>query len=223
MACPSAEGNGGEGLQRICRAACVFDVRISRGARAPWARLGARPVTIRACAAGIPLLIVTRRRRRLHPSSRATEGDRVPIAYWCILIAGLFPYLVVALAKRSGDGYDNADPRNLDNLLDGSRYRAHMAHLNSFEAFGFFAISVIVGCQLNGGPHPVIDFLGRAVGDEPGAVRGRLSGRPADPSHQRLVGGFHPQPRHLHLQPVGAAGPAIAARRPPPRPAHFPG
>ncbi len=83
----------------------------------------------------------------------------MPIAYWCILIAGVFPYAVVALAKRSGDGYDNADPRNVENLLEGSRYRAHMAHLNSFEAFGFFAVSVIVAGQLNGGPHPVLDLL----------------------------------------------------------------
>ena len=33
------------------------------------------------------------------------------IAYWCVLIAALLPYLWVAVAKASGERYDNRDPR----------------------------------------------------------------------------------------------------------------
>jgi len=71
------------------------------------------------------------------------------IAYWCVLLAGLMPYLWVSYAKFAGRGYNNRAPREFLAKLDGVRARAHWAHLNAFEAFPFFAIGIVI-CQLAG-------------------------------------------------------------------------
>jgi len=65
------------------------------------------------------------------------------IAYWCILIAALLPYLYAVLAK-TGKGYSNHTPREYLLQTEGWRKRANWAQLNSFEAFPFFAAAVIV-------------------------------------------------------------------------------
>ncbi len=71
------------------------------------------------------------------------------LAYSCLLLAGLMPYLWVGYAKFTGRGYDNHAPRDFLAKLDGARARANWAHQNAFEAFPFFAVGVIV-CQLAG-------------------------------------------------------------------------
>lgn len=72
------------------------------------------------------------------------------IAYWCVLIAALLPYLWVAVAKASGKRYDNRDPRGWQTHQDNPRCNAaYAAHLNAFEAFAPFAAGV-VGAQITG-------------------------------------------------------------------------
>ena len=66
-------------------------------------------------------------------------------AYWCILIAALLPYLWVAIAKQSGQRYDNRDPRSWIARQDNPRVlRANAAQLNAFEAFAPFAAAVLM-------------------------------------------------------------------------------
>ncbi|MBX9401385.1 MAPEG family protein [Lysobacter sp. BMK333-48F3] len=71
-------------------------------------------------------------------------------AYWCLLIAALLPYLWVAVAKGTGQRYDNRDPRGWQARQDHPRsIAAYAAHLNAFEAFAPFAAGVI-GAQMAG-------------------------------------------------------------------------
>lgn len=83
------------------------------------------------------------------------------VAMWCVLAAGLMPYLFTAIAKVSGERYNNRDPRGWQARLSGLPARAHAAHLNSFEAFPFFAAAVIVA-QLAQAPQPRVDALALA-------------------------------------------------------------
>ena len=73
------------------------------------------------------------------------------IAYWCVLIAAVMPVFLVGFAKRAGGGYNNSDPRNLDNLGSDRQRRAWAAHQNAFEAFPFFAVAVVVATTQNAG------------------------------------------------------------------------
>jgi len=66
------------------------------------------------------------------------------IAFSCVLIAAIMPYLLVGYAKFSTKGYDNGCPREFLDKLQGRPKRAHYAQLNSFEAFGAFAAGVII-------------------------------------------------------------------------------
>lgn len=67
------------------------------------------------------------------------------LAYWCILIAALLPYLWVSIAKASGERYDNRNPRTWQARQDNPRsQRANAAQLNAFEAFAPFAASVLM-------------------------------------------------------------------------------
>lgn len=67
------------------------------------------------------------------------------IAYLCILIAALLPYVWVAISKASGQRFDNRDPRGWMAKQDNPRvHRANAAQLNAFEAFAPFAASVLM-------------------------------------------------------------------------------
>jgi len=66
-------------------------------------------------------------------------------AYWCILAAALLPYVWVAVAKASGERYDNRDPRGWLARQDAPRtVRGAAAQLNAFEAFAPFAAGVLM-------------------------------------------------------------------------------
>lgn len=80
------------------------------------------------------------------------------IAYWCVLVAGIFPYIFTALAKAKGLDFDNHSPREYLNNLTGWRKRANWIQINSFEAFPFFAVAVIIA-SLNHAPSNKIDIL----------------------------------------------------------------
>ena len=72
------------------------------------------------------------------------------IAYWCILIAALLPYLWVFIAKQSGERYNNHDPRVWQEKQTNPRSRrANAAQLNGFESFPAFVAGVLMA-QLAG-------------------------------------------------------------------------
>ena len=67
------------------------------------------------------------------------------IAYWCILIAAVLPFVWVGVAKSGAPGYNNKDPRGWVAKQDSYHVRnAYGAHLNAFEAFAPFAASVLM-------------------------------------------------------------------------------
>jgi uncharacterized MAPEG superfamily protein len=70
------------------------------------------------------------------------------IAFWCVLAAGLLPYVFVGYGKSGG--VDNSSPRVAEAALSGVRQRAYWAHLNGFEAFPLFAAAVIINHLLRG-------------------------------------------------------------------------
>jgi uncharacterized MAPEG superfamily protein len=81
------------------------------------------------------------------------------IALWCVLAAGLLPYLFVIIGKSSG--VDNHSPRVTEAALTGVRQRAVWAHLNGFEAFPLFAAAVIINHLLRG-PNAIANQLALA-------------------------------------------------------------
>jgi len=72
------------------------------------------------------------------------EGLPMTIAFWCIFIAGVLPYLCAGMAKWGFQNFDNHNPRQWLASQTGFRARANAAQHNSFEAFPFFAVAVIV-------------------------------------------------------------------------------
>jgi uncharacterized MAPEG superfamily protein len=67
------------------------------------------------------------------------------IAYWCILIAAVLPYVWIGVGKSAARGYDNRDPRGWVAKQSNPRtQRGNAAHLNAFEAFAPFAAGVLM-------------------------------------------------------------------------------
>jgi uncharacterized MAPEG superfamily protein len=80
------------------------------------------------------------------------------IAFWCVFVAGLLPYLGTVVAKVAGERYNNRDPRAWLDRQTGFRRRADNAQKNGFEAFPFFAAAVVVAHLVNA-PQPRVDTL----------------------------------------------------------------
>lgn len=82
------------------------------------------------------------------------------IAYWCILVAALLPYIWTAVAKSSGSSrFDNRNPREWLAAQDSPRVaHANAAQLNAFEAFAPFAAGVLLA-QLAGVDPDLIAWL----------------------------------------------------------------
>jgi uncharacterized MAPEG superfamily protein len=72
----------------------------------------------------------------------------VTIALWCVLVAGLLPYVATGIAK-AGAGYDNRDPRSWLARQQGYRRRAGAAAMNGFEALPLFAAAVLIAQLLH--------------------------------------------------------------------------
>jgi uncharacterized MAPEG superfamily protein len=70
------------------------------------------------------------------------------VAYWCVFITALMPYVWAGMAKASKPKYNNYKPRVFLNDLDGWGQRANWAQANSFEAFPAFAAAVIIASQI---------------------------------------------------------------------------
>lgn len=90
---------------------------------------------------------------------------RFTVAYWCVLLAALLPYVCATLAKSGGfgkplrdGGYDNADPRGWMARQTDWHARANAAQANSFEALPFFIGAVIIAHQL-GAAQTRLDIL----------------------------------------------------------------
>lgn len=80
------------------------------------------------------------------------------IAYWCVLVAAIFPVIMVGIAKVGHRGYNNKRPRAWAEALDGYRQRASWASQNSFEIFPFFASGVIIA-SISGAETATVDTL----------------------------------------------------------------
>lgn len=86
----------------------------------------------------------------------------VTIAFWCILVALLAPYLLSVAARSEASRADYVDdPRAYSERLTGWRRRAHLAHLNAFEAVPAITASVVVA-ELAHAPRLPIDALALA-------------------------------------------------------------
>lgn len=85
------------------------------------------------------------------------------IALWCLLAAGVLPYLFAVIAKAGGrfTPRDNRSPREFLQALDGWPKRANWAQQNSFETFPMFAAAVLVA-HLVAGPSAAADALALA-------------------------------------------------------------
>jgi uncharacterized MAPEG superfamily protein len=90
---------------------------------------------------------------------------RFTVAYWCVLLAAVLPYVCAMLAKsggfrqpRSQGGYDNQDPRGWLARQTDWHARANAAQANSFEALPLFIGAVIIAHQL-GAPQTQVDIL----------------------------------------------------------------
>jgi uncharacterized MAPEG superfamily protein len=86
------------------------------------------------------------------------------IAFWCVLIAVLLPYVCFGIARNRGRGprgerlRDNRHPRDFPNRIEGLAKRAWDAQLNSFESLPGFAAAVIIA-HLVHAPQNQIDIL----------------------------------------------------------------
>ncbi|MBC7602654.1 MAG: MAPEG family protein [Ramlibacter sp.] len=95
----------------------------------------------------------------------ALQNAHFTIAYWCVLVAAMLPYLCVGLAKSAGigkprkqGGYDNNNPREWLARQTDWHARANAAQANSFEALPFFIGAVLIAHQL-GAPQLSLDIL----------------------------------------------------------------
>ena len=82
------------------------------------------------------------------------NATRFTIAYWCVFVVAMMPYLCAVLAKRAGmkqhksGRYDNAQPRVWLSELSGWPARANAAQANCFEAMPFFFVAVLLAHQM---------------------------------------------------------------------------
>jgi uncharacterized MAPEG superfamily protein len=81
------------------------------------------------------------------------------IAYWCVLVCVLLPYFLSVAARSAATRSDyGKDPRSYSDSLSGWRRRAHLAHLNAFEAVPAILAGVVLA-ELAAAPRLHIDTL----------------------------------------------------------------
>ena len=84
------------------------------------------------------------------------------IAYFCVLIMGILPYVATGIAKKGWEGYDNGLPRQWLAKQTGFRARANAAQANLFESLPFFFAAVIIA-SISNAPQDRIDILAIGV------------------------------------------------------------
>jgi uncharacterized MAPEG superfamily protein len=80
------------------------------------------------------------------------------IAYACILLMGLLPYVAAGIAKKGFAQYDNSMPRQWLAKQTGFRARANAAQANLFESLPLFFAAVIIASLVHA-PQAKIDML----------------------------------------------------------------
>ena len=80
------------------------------------------------------------------------------IAYACVLLMGLFPYVAAGIAKKGFEQYDNSNPRQWLAQQTGFRARANAAQANLFESLPLFFAAVIIAHIANA-PQTRVDML----------------------------------------------------------------
>jgi uncharacterized MAPEG superfamily protein len=81
------------------------------------------------------------------------------IAEWCLFGAAILPLLTLAPVKPlAGREFDNSEPRSPAFYEVPVRRRAFDAHTNGFEAFPFFAVSVLLA-EFRHAPQSWVDTL----------------------------------------------------------------
>ena len=80
------------------------------------------------------------------------------IAYACVLLMGLLPYVAAGIAKKGFENYDNSMPRQWLANQTGFRARANAAQANLFESLPLFFAAVIIA-SINHAPQARIDLL----------------------------------------------------------------
>jgi uncharacterized MAPEG superfamily protein len=86
------------------------------------------------------------------------------VAFWCVLVGVLLPYVCFGIARNRGRGpdgkrlRDNRNPRDFPSRIGGLPKRAWDAHVNAFEAFPGFAAAVIIAYLVHT-PQNQIDVL----------------------------------------------------------------
>ena len=80
------------------------------------------------------------------------------IAYACILLMGLLPYIAAGIAKKGFENFDNSMPRAWLAQQTGFRARANAAQANLFESLPLFFAAVIIA-SINNAPQATIDLL----------------------------------------------------------------
>jgi uncharacterized MAPEG superfamily protein len=84
------------------------------------------------------------------------------IAYWCVLAAMLAPYFLSLAARAQASRADYVeDPRAYSDRLSGWHRRAHLAHLNAFEALPGIVAGVMVA-EFAQAPRGWVDALALA-------------------------------------------------------------
>ena len=81
----------------------------------------------------------------------------MPIAAWCLMLVVLMPVVTVGIAKW-GAGYDNHEPRQWMQTLEGYRRRAYAAHINGYEALSVFLTALFIAVWTDG-PSNLVDTL----------------------------------------------------------------
>jgi uncharacterized MAPEG superfamily protein len=81
----------------------------------------------------------------------------MPIAAWCLMLVALMPVVTVGIAKW-GAGYDNHEPRQWMQTLEGYRRRAYAAHINGYEALSVFLAALFIAVWTDG-PTNLVDTL----------------------------------------------------------------
>ena len=77
------------------------------------------------------------------------DFSKLTLAHWCVLAAGLLPYLSAYIGKAGGFGLrDNQQPREWLGRQQGWRARAMAAQANGFEGLPLFIGAVLIAHQL---------------------------------------------------------------------------
>ncbi len=83
------------------------------------------------------------------------------VAFWCVFVAILLPYVATLYAKKNMPRRENKAPRLYKEQLEGAERRAAFAEANQFESFPAFAAAVIIAHIANS-DQGIVDAL--AVG-----------------------------------------------------------